>query len=173
MLWKVWCLNLVWWQCQWHVWWQCQWHVCRHNCWHSAGRLVPVNRRHYYTRLCQVMSCPSWRTFVIKQISNSYEQRGSEDWVLPRSRFILDIHNKVTITDLIFWSHSQNLCSDPTLSMVTSLSVFLPYDVQEYDVQVRYPMTAPVGMYFLRQHNDQVLSRVTPTPRTGDDITIV
>merc|ERR1711874_194129 len=23
----------------------------------------------------------------------------------------------------------------------------------------RYPMTAPVGMYFLRQHNDQVLSR--------------
>ena len=101
MLWKVWCLNLVWWQCQWHVWWQCQWHVCRHNCWHSAGRLVPVNRRHYYTRLCQVMSCPSWRTFIIKQISNSYEQRGSEDWVLPRSRFILDIHNKVTITDLI------------------------------------------------------------------------
>ena len=124
-------------------------------------------------RLCQVMSCPSWRTFIIKQISNSYEQRGSEDWVLPRSRFILDIHNKVTITDLILWSHSQNLCSDPTLSMVTSLSVFLPYDVQEYDVQVRYPMTAPVGMYFLRQHNDQVLSRVTPTPRTGDDITIV
>ena len=28
--------------------------------------------------------------------------------------------------------------------MVTSLSVFLPYDVQEYDVQVRYPMTVPV-----------------------------